>query len=268
MCPLLCRFGPLLCLGHCCEELAKHPEQDYDVAAVDMLLSSCPPGMLDLASLPAILSAATDSLLRQLGDAEALGNAVHATSSTPSDSNSVGGLQHLLLQLSQPAAIVLFSSNAIQTRSENSVLMMVDVWMQGAAAQACTQSQKRDVAGTLRLSQLSHTFLFDVLPELPWLQLTPAEHVALLRFVASEPKRRACRPQPGPAAWYSLEKRAAWTGPAASRLEAVLTRQELQRLLTANGTVVVFRHTPAVSMFHGGLICELSLTFQPAPSSP
>lgn len=73
-----------------------------------------------------------------------------------------------MLQLNHPLILAYLRSDGLQARGEDSMLMVADWWVSGPQGAACTDAQLRQVAEVVRLGQLSHTFAFDVLPELWW----------------------------------------------------------------------------------------------------
>lgn len=117
-----CRFDVQRCAVHSCEEILSSGAVAFDVAACNMVFGGLPPGLQGLEYHTRISSAATERLLQLLGNAEAVCCAWYNTSSD---------LYKQLLQLSYPVMMVLLSSNKLQARSENSVLMMADAWVMG-----------------------------------------------------------------------------------------------------------------------------------------
>lgn len=165
-----------------------------------------------------IVSTATVRLLQLFGDAETVCNAF--CNDDPEAMNS-------LTLLSQPSLLVLLTSPDLTACSENTVLMLVSYWMEDRKGMRGISSAKtvRQVVVCLRLGQLSNTFLYDILPQLPWLGITRAERESLLRFAAAGPAAgRDAEQEPidqsptqkhlviqhrlfGPEAWYAPQLR-------------------------------------------------------------
>ena len=120
-------------MSHCCEELAKRKPADFDIPAINSVLS-LPPGLHGLPAFTSVLGTATERLLELLGDAEAICSSWY---------DDTSNLDSVLLQLSHAALLVLLKSDALKAQSENSVLMMADAWVAGPVGALCSQAQRR-----------------------------------------------------------------------------------------------------------------------------
>ncbi len=77
-------------------------------------------------------------------------------------------LEHRWYSLSAAALEELLQSDHLSTDDEATVVLLVEMWV-AAQGSAVTEADKARVRGQLRLVNCSTSYLFDVLPELPWL---------------------------------------------------------------------------------------------------
>lgn len=209
---LLCRWMMPSCITKCLSELTHKSPQDYTIPDVNAAVALVRPhSATHQLFFDTVVSLAVERLLELLGDAEAVCQAWY-------DGTSILGQQ--LLELSLPSVLVLLSSDSLSAWSENNVLMMATKWITYApAGVSSTPEQRRQVASTLRLSQLTPTYLYELLPQLPWLAITQQELASLMNrtgAIQGSYMRRAQRQahllQAGrtphdPLTWFSSEPR-------------------------------------------------------------
>lgn len=230
------RFDVTLCTDHCCAELAAYDAAMFDVPAINAVFGGLSPGMSDSITFAGVTARATERLLQLFGDMELL------CSHLLSKPGPHEGVMNLL-QLEQPSFIALLSSDSLMARKENSVLVVACFWVaRSRAASGSSNAQLRSVAAAVRLSRLTPTFLFDVLPQLRWLTCTTEERAALLLFSAAggrqaalstdwNGRQRSLNQQGrlvGCPAWYLSAPRKSCEGADELQFTWAMTAQELQ----------------------------------------
>lgn len=209
---------------------------EYDIPTISAVFSNLTTEWRNLPAFSTVVSTATERLLQLLGDADVVCSAC---------CNLEPLVRQQLSQLSQPGLLALLRSPQLQACSENSVLMMVSNWIECAEAgsDSTTGAALQEVVAFLRLTQLTSTFLYDILPQLPWVTVTCAQRESLLRFVAAQgaavkgagSHSRAqqhlidCGEALGPEAWYAPQSRARphTAPPPGLSIDVRVTRQQL-----------------------------------------
>ena len=205
-----------------------------------------PSGLQSITEFTPVTSIATQRLLQLMGDAEAIGNSLTG--------NSPAELGKDFLNLSHATLLALLKSDQLKARSENSGLMVTDAWVAGPKGSLCTAAQLRQVTESLRLSQLSKTFLFDVLPQLTWSELSAKESAAIAHFAAQSSEWRklffALDNRPGSLLWYAARAAVAY-----DELVVVgeIKRADLEEKLKSakSGIICSTKLTPSPSFFNG-----------------
>ncbi|KAL6746776.1 hypothetical protein V8C86DRAFT_1452386 [Haematococcus lacustris] len=93
-------------------------------------------------------------------------------------------LQAHFLQLPFAAMLALLRSEQLEVDSENSVVVAATLWMTRGRGRFTSPEQRRFLAGAVRLSALSPSFLCGVLPNLKWFtwpQACPGPYYAALQ---------------------------------------------------------------------------------------
>ena len=216
------------CLPHVMEALAKRRPEDFDLPAIELTLN-LPPGIQSLEGFSAVTAAATQRLLQLMGDVEALGSALCNRPTKPTKLTQLG---IDFLNMSHAALLALLRSDELKARSVNSVLMVAHAWVTSPAGEAHSEQQLRQVVECLRLSQLSMTFLFEVLPQLGGMKLGAKEIASVGHFACEMPNWRAVflKQKLYPAQWFATSIRSGLSSGVLA-FQADITRVELKKFL-------------------------------------
>ena len=186
---------PAACLKPILTALSAFKSRDIDL---DLLthVYSLPAGLLERPSLGEITAACRHELMVRFGDVPSV----------------ITDLEHRGDFCALPFAAVLewLQSDDLKVHSESCVLFLLSAWVNSEEHPACSLHQQRQLAHTVRVGQLSPTYLNSVLPDLKWFQGScSSEEGRLVRAlqVRSGHAGASCSPWPGPAAWISDKRR-------------------------------------------------------------
>ncbi|MEW5304907.1 MAG: hypothetical protein WDW38_010768 [Sanguina aurantia] len=127
-----------------------------------------PPALLDAPNFAPVLRGAKVRLLKLFG------NVV--------DVVACPSLTQQLLQLPHAAVLSLLSSEELSTDCEDSVLMLLSWWLEGAKGEGCCDQEVEELREAVRYSRLSTTYLVQVLHQLPKLRPTECQTLQLMEF--------------------------------------------------------------------------------------
>ena len=182
----------------------------FEARGIDLALLShvysLPAGLLESPPLEKFAAACKKKLVELFGDVPAV----------------ITGVEQRQRFCTLPYAAVLawLHSDNLKVHSESCVLFLLTAWVNSKEHPACNPYQLKQLAHSVRVGQLSPTYLHCVLPDLKWFQNNCSGEGRLVRALQLKSGHvgASCSSWAGPAAWVA-DKRKGTAMPASIGLE-------------------------------------------------
>ena len=215
---------PAACMEPILAALSAFQAKDVDVTLLSHMYS-LPAQLTEASSLEKIAAACEQKLVELFGNVPAV----------------ITDLEKRRQFCTLPYAAVLawLQSDDLEVHSESCVLLLLTAWVRSEEHPACSPYQLKLLAHSLRVENLSATYLHGVLPDLKWFQESCSEEA---RFLRGMHMQRAIGGShidwEGPAVWIA-QKRKETSMSASATVNWSLGPEELGQLYTSAADLTI-----------------------------